>query len=80
MKVKCNKIIEECFVGRFRSELEQEIHKKEKEKRALSKPKSLGDDMGIGSKKFPWRIRWTGCPLVDMSLGALSTILSEHSH
>lgn len=36
-----------------------------------------GDDVGGGIKKFPFRIRWTGCKLIDQSLGVLSHYLEE---
>ncbi|CAD8116305.1 unnamed protein product [Paramecium primaurelia] len=80
LKTKINIIIEQCFQGQMRSEMQQEIQQREKTKRKLKKPSWIfGDDIGIGIKKFPFRIRWTGCECVDHSFFIISNYLENHS-
>ncbi|CAD8115866.1 unnamed protein product [Paramecium sonneborni] len=80
MKVKINQIMEQCFQGEMRSEISQDIQNKQKEKRKQLKPSWVfGDDIGIGVKKFPFRVRWTGCNCVDHSFFIISNYLENHS-
>ncbi|CAK83889.1 unnamed protein product (macronuclear) [Paramecium tetraurelia] len=80
LKTKLNILIEQCFQGQMRTELEYEMQRKEKDKRRLKKPAwTFGDDIGIGIKKFPFRIRWTGCECVDHSFFIISNYLENHS-
>ncbi|CAD8174519.1 unnamed protein product [Paramecium pentaurelia] len=80
MKVKINIIMEQCFHGEMRSEIEQDLQNKQKEKRKALKPAwTFGDDIGIGVKKFPFRVRWTGCNCVDHSFFIISNYLENHS-
>ncbi|CAD8166446.1 unnamed protein product [Paramecium pentaurelia] len=80
MQIKINLIMEQCFHGQMRSEIEQDIQNKQKEKRKTLKPSwTFGDDIGIGVKKFPYRVRWTGCNCVDHSFFIISNYLENHS-
>ncbi|CAD8117350.1 unnamed protein product [Paramecium sonneborni] len=80
LKSKINIIIDQCFRGEMRSEIQQDMQNKEKERRKLKKPAwTFGDDIGIGIKKFPFRIRWTGCQCVDHSFFIISNYLENHS-
>ncbi|CAK57511.1 unnamed protein product (macronuclear) [Paramecium tetraurelia] len=80
MQVKINLIMEQCFHGEMRPEIEQETQNKQKEKRKALKPAwTFGDDIGIGVKKFPFRVRWTGCNCVDHSFFIISNYLENHS-
>ncbi|CAD8194590.1 unnamed protein product [Paramecium octaurelia] len=80
LKTKINVIIEQCYQGQMRTEIEQVIQNREKAKRKLKKPAwTFGDDIGIGVKKFPFRIRWTGCECVDHSFFIISNYLENHS-
>ncbi|CAD8112736.1 unnamed protein product [Paramecium sonneborni] len=80
MKLKINQIMEQCFQGEMRSEIQQDIQNKQKEKRKALKPSwTFGDDIGIGIKKFPFRVRWTGCNCVDHSFFIISNYLENHS-
>ncbi|CAD8113508.1 unnamed protein product [Paramecium sonneborni] len=80
LKTKMNIIIDQCFKGEMRSEIQYDIQNKEKERRKLKKPAwTFGDDIGIGIKKFPFRVRWTGCECVDHSFFIISNYLENHS-
>ncbi|CAD8205451.1 unnamed protein product [Paramecium octaurelia] len=80
MKAKINIIMEQCYHGEMRTEIEYDIQNKQKEKRKTLKPAwTFGDDIGIGVKKFPFRVRWTGCNCVDHSFFIISNYLENHS-